>query len=75
MFKIAVIILNYKTPELVEGCLKSLESQVDGIMSKVLVVDNASPDNSKEKIASLIEKNNWNSFVLNGRRSYKLHPV
>lgn len=48
--RVAVIILNYCTPELTLECLASLESQVDPTV-RVVVVDNASPDGSADRIA------------------------
>jgi GT2 family glycosyltransferase len=48
--KLAVVIINYKTPDLVVQCLASLLDQFDGISGSVAVVDNASQDGSVGKI-------------------------
>ncbi len=59
--KIAVIILNYKTPELTIDCLASMEGEIeDGVL--VLVVDNNSGDGSCEKIEDSITQNNWGGW-------------
>jgi len=44
--KLAVVIINYKTPTLVIDCLASLWPELKGINAKVVVVDNASQDDS-----------------------------
>lgn len=59
---VAIIILNYKTPDLVVDCLQSLKDQIQpGI--DVLVVDNASNDGSAEKIEAQIETRQWGSWA------------
>lgn len=59
---VAIIILNYKTPDLVVDCLQSLEKQIEpGI--EVVVVDNASNDGSVERIEAQIEANQWGAWV------------
>ncbi|WP_226663873.1 glycosyltransferase family 2 protein [Microbulbifer aggregans] len=47
---LAVIIVNYKTPKLVIDCLDSLYPELSNIKSRVIVVDNASGDNSLSQI-------------------------
>ena len=59
---VAIIILNYKTPDLVVDCLQSLEDQIEPGMD-VLVVDNASNDGSAEKIEAQIETRHWGSWA------------
>ena len=59
--KLVIIILNYKTPELVVDCLNSLENQIEpGI--EVVIVDNDSNDGSAERISGQITLNNWGSW-------------
>ena len=41
MLKLSVIIVNYKTPELLRLCLKRLEEHLKGIDYEVVVIDNA----------------------------------
>ena len=50
---LAIIILNYRTPELTIDCLASLEREIDLSVCAV-VVDNASGDGSAERIAAAI---------------------
>jgi GT2 family glycosyltransferase len=59
--KLLVVIVNYKTPDLVVECLASLANEirlVNGV-TRVVVTDNASGDGSPEKISAAIEKNHW----------------
>ena len=51
---VAIVILNYKTPDLVVDCLQSLEEQIEPGVD-VIVVDNASNDGSAEKIEARID--------------------
>jgi N-acetylglucosaminyl-diphospho-decaprenol L-rhamnosyltransferase len=46
---LAVVILNYRTPDLTLACLASLEPQLDE-HTRVIVVDNASGDGSADRI-------------------------
>lgn len=62
MLKLVIIILNYKTPKLVQECLSSIATQIEGLSARVVVVDNASPDNSQEEIANTIKQNNWEAW-------------
>ena len=60
--KLAIIIINYKTPDLVIQCLQSLSGQ----MRKeyfVVIVDNDSSDDSPEKIKNAIYDNNWTRWT------------
>lgn len=57
MIKLAVVIINYKTPELIEDCLRSLLPELQWLDAKVIVVDNYSNDNSCEKISHWIAHN------------------
>jgi N-acetylglucosaminyl-diphospho-decaprenol L-rhamnosyltransferase len=54
--KLAVVIINYKTPGLVIDCLKSLQGQIDPASACVVVVDNLSPDNSVEILRNWIDE-------------------
>jgi GT2 family glycosyltransferase len=57
-----IIILNYKTPELVVDCLDSLKDQIEPGIS-VIVVDNASNDGSVERIEEAIASNGWGGWA------------
>lgn len=48
--KLSVIILNYNTKELLEGCLKSVKEHMDEVPMEVIVSDNSSDDGSPEMI-------------------------
>jgi GT2 family glycosyltransferase len=62
--KLAIIILNYRTPRLVGDCLDSLAHQIDSD-SLVIVVDNASHDGSAAAIRAFIEERryDWVTFL------------
>ena len=47
MIDISIIIVNYNTPDLTENCINSIVSQTKDINYEIIVVDNASTDNSK----------------------------
>ncbi len=51
MTDLTVIIVNWNTRELLQGCLRSLYQHTHGISYKVIVVDNASSDGSHEMVA------------------------
>ena len=62
--KIYIVIVNYKTPELVFQCLESLNQQHNALNGgKVIVVDNCSRDGSAEKLDAYVQSNGWNSWV------------
>lgn len=61
-YDVAVIVLNYGTPDLTLDCLASLEGEIDA-RSTVIVVDNASPDDSIERIEQHIAHKGWGSWV------------
>jgi GT2 family glycosyltransferase len=57
---ILVVIVNTKTPDLVNGALRALDGEMQEIPSlRVSVVDNASGDDSEEKIAAELKRLNW----------------
>lgn len=49
MINLSIIIVNYKTPELVLDCLRTIKCWEDRVGYEVIVIDN-SPDNSGESI-------------------------
>jgi hypothetical protein len=59
---LAIIILNYRTPELTIDCLASLEREID-LSTCAVVVDNASGDGSAELIAEAIEQRGWSTWA------------
>jgi len=60
---VAVVVLNYRTPDLVEGCLRSLGGQMAAGEREAIVVDNCSMDESADRIESAIERNGWSSWA------------
>ncbi len=61
---IVIVIVNFKTANLVVDCLRSLASElVDVPGARVLVVDNASNDDSIERLAAAIEHESWHAWV------------
>lgn len=58
-----IIIVNYRTAKLVADCLYSLESQVEEIDGRVVVVDNHSGDGSVDKLSTLITQEGWGSWA------------
>jgi len=57
--KLNITIVNYRTPKLVIDCLASLAEEVAGRDYLVVVVDNASGDDSVAQIERAIAKHNW----------------
>jgi len=61
--RLAIIIINYKTPKLVIDCLSSLLPELKGVNAKVVVVDNASQDDSCLLIGDWITEHSADSQV------------
>ena len=61
--RVGVVVLNYRTPDLVEECLASMEPEAAQIGMQVVIVDNASADGSAERIADTIKKRRWGDWV------------
>lgn len=62
-YKMLVVIINYKTPELIEGALNSLAKELNYKTDKVVIVDNFSNDGSVEKIASFLKSSNFEHWA------------
>lgn len=59
-----IVIVNYRTADLVIDCLRALSAQVsDLVNSRVVVVDNNSGDDSVVKLAAAIEREGWSSWT------------
>lgn len=59
-----IVIVNYRTADLVVDCLRSLAPQVVDLGGgRVVIADNASGDGSTEKIAAAIEAADWTSWA------------
>ena len=61
--RLAIIIVNYRTPKLVIDCIISLQNEIEIGCNAVVVVDNASGDGSVKQIEQAIERNNWKQWV------------
>jgi len=62
-YKVAVVLLNYRTPELIVQCLESLVPQIDAQQARVVVVDNHSEDGSYEQIQAAVSDRAWSDRV------------
>ncbi len=62
--RLAVVVLNYKTPGLVADCLATLERELDHERDIALVVDNCSGDGSADEIQRTIDDRNWQSWAV-----------
>jgi len=59
-----VVIVNYRTPDLTIDCLHSVVSEVQALPgTRVVVTDNASGDDSVEKISNAIATEGWGEWV------------
>jgi GT2 family glycosyltransferase len=56
---LSIIIINYRTPELTVNCLHSIFNETSNIKFEVIVVDNASGDNSREIICGAYPQVRW----------------
>ncbi|MBD3882763.1 glycosyltransferase family 2 protein [Phormidium tenue FACHB-886] len=62
--RLHIVVLNYRTPDLTVDCLQSLVSEVSTLPgTHVTVVDNASGDESVEKIGTAIAKHGWDTWI------------
>lgn len=59
-----IVIVNYRTPDLVIDCLRALAPQVPDLGGgRVLVTDNASGDASAERIGAAIDREGWSAWA------------
>jgi GT2 family glycosyltransferase len=56
---LSIIIVNYKTPQLILDCLASVHRHTSGIAFEVLIVDNQSEDNSRALIQAVYPDICW----------------
>lgn len=54
---LSIIIVNYRTPNLVTACLESLLPEISMLNARIIIVDNKSDDNSAEIIRAWLEEN------------------
>src|SRR5262249_17957530 len=61
-FSIAIILLNYRTPELAIDCLASLAGQIEPDV-QVVVVDNNSGDGSADRIEQFVIESGFGEWI------------
>ncbi|KKR11756.1 MAG: Glycosyltransferase/rhamnosyltransferase [Candidatus Woesebacteria bacterium GW2011_GWA1_39_21] len=61
--QLAIVVLNYNTRDLLDGCLTSLKALVNELLFEVIVVDNGSTDDSVEMVK---EKYRWVKLLETG---------
>jgi GT2 family glycosyltransferase len=62
--KLLIAIINYRTPQLTLDCLASLAPQIHDVPdTQVAVIDNASGDDSVERISGAIRANKWSAWA------------
>lgn len=52
-YRLAIIIVHYRTPALLLDCIKSLRHEIDPQRDVIIVVDNASPDGSATQLRQI----------------------
>ena len=62
-FRIAVILLNYRTPQLTLECLESLEGELDAEQDIAVIVENGSQDGSVGAISGAIQRRGWGRWT------------
>jgi GT2 family glycosyltransferase len=61
--RLAIVIINYRTAGLVADCLATLNGQVQPGRDEVVIVDNASGDDSPNQIENHIRLQGWGGWV------------
>jgi len=59
MIGLSIIIVNYKSPDLVLDCLRTVYKETSNISFEIIVVDNASEDNSRGRIMDAYPSVRW----------------
>jgi GT2 family glycosyltransferase len=85
MCLLSIVIIHYKTPELLLQCLKSIFSESVDLDFEVIVIDNASMDGELEQVVQMFDRVTWqmnkknigfaaacNQAILMSRGSYVL---
>jgi len=63
MKRTAVVVINFRTPQLTIDCLETLVDEIDPSQDLVVVVDNDSGDDSLARIDSHILQQGWQTWV------------
>jgi GT2 family glycosyltransferase len=62
--RVAIAIVAWKGADLTIDCLRSIASQIDTLPNwRVYVVDNASPDDSADRVEQAIAREQWGAWV------------
>ena len=61
--RIAIVIVNFRTPRLVAESLSALAGDIDAQQHQVVVADNASGDGSVQQLTALITERGWLSWA------------
>ena len=61
--RIVIVIVNYCTAALSVDCLRSLAPKAGSGQWHVIVVENASPDDSAEVLQNEISRNRWSNWI------------
>ncbi|MBI1837981.1 MAG: glycosyltransferase [Flavobacteriia bacterium] len=62
---ISILIINYKTPELLYKCVESVYKYTSDITFEIIIIDNHSEDNSKELITNSFQFVTWEDMGCN----------
>ncbi len=63
--ELSIIIVNYKSPELIINCLQTVIDQTKNISFEIIIVDNNSDDESKELICTAFPQVVWIDMTYN----------
>jgi len=66
----SIIILNFNTPDLTLDCIESIKENTEKDSYEIILVDNASSDDSVQKFQKLIPKLNCNIHLLVCDKNY-----
>lgn len=61
--KLLAVTINYKTPDMTMEAVRALLPELEGISSRVIIVENDSRDGSYEKMQAQLEKEDWGDKV------------
>jgi GT2 family glycosyltransferase len=59
LIPLSIIIVNYRTPEIVIDCLRTVYTQTEAVAFEVIVVDNDSGDGSEGKVRAMFPAVRW----------------
>ncbi len=65
MVTVSIIIVNYRTPELIVACIQTIQQFTTKVSYEIIVVDNASKANDEEFIKSSFPATRWLSMDYN----------